>query len=140
MTSNDLEQAYGRTLIALAAADVTGITENEKEMIDRLFGELGFAEETRTSAWNATRDTADVIRGLATIQDPVRRRALIKDLVLLAHADGEYTSEERAFIQGVNEAFGHRQEFVARVEDWVRRGDAWQQEGVDLCTVGASAS
>ncbi len=125
--------AYGVALIALAECDERGITNDERGTIARLFADLGFSEVSRDAAWSASRSEGDVLRNLGALDDPTRRRALVKDLVLLAYADGEYSEREKRFVETVAQMFDLAPSWLERVDAWVRRGIEWQQEGVELC-------
>lgn len=133
MSSPLADQAYCSTLIALAAADEHGVTPAERTTIDRISVELGIPEQSRAAAWAASPGAEEVLSALEHITDPARRRTLLKDMVLLAFADGEFSAQERAFVEKVRARMGLEPAFLTRVVDWVNRGAAWLQEGVELC-------
>ncbi len=125
--------AYGAALIALAECDEQGITADERATLARLFSDLGFSEAVRDAAWKAPRGEGDLLDSLQALGEVSRRRALVKDLVLLAYADGEYSDPERNFVEKIRRMFNLAPAWLDRVDGWVRRGIEWQQEGVDLC-------
>ncbi len=136
MDTDNANIAYGAALIALAECDEQGITDDEHATIARLFADLGFSEAARVAAWKAPRAESELHRNLEALGDATRRRALVKDLVLLAYADGEYSEQERRFVENVRRTFDLAPQWLERVDAWARRGIAWQQEGVDLCIEG----
>lgn len=136
METDKVDVAYGAALIALAECDERGITDDERATIRRLFADLGFSQATCDAAWKAPRANDDLLRALSAIGDANRKRALVKDLVLLAYADGEYSEHERRFVETIRHAFDLAPAWIVRVDAWVRRGIEWQQEGVGLCLEG----
>lgn len=136
METDKANIAYGAALIALAECDEQGITFDERATITRLFTDLGFSEAAHEAAWKAPRAERELLPSLAALSDVARRRALVKDLVLLAYADGEYSEPERRFVEVVRIAFDLTPSWLERVDAWARRGIEWQQEGIDLCVRG----
>ncbi len=136
MDTDKANIAYGTALIALAECDERGITDDERATIARLFADLGFSEVVRDAAWKAPRAESELLSNLEALGDATRRRALVKDLVLLAYADGEYSEEEKRFVETVRRTFDLAPSWLERVDAWVRRGIEWQHEGVDLCIEG----
>ena len=136
MDTDKVNITYGAALIALAECDERGITNDERATITRLFADLGFSKAACDAAWKAPRAEDELLRNLDAIDDVTRKRALVKDLVLLAYADGEYSEHERRFVETVRHAFDLAPAWLVRVDAWARRGIEWQQEGVDLCVEG----
>lgn len=132
-------EIYGRTLVLMAAADVAGVSPDERGTITRMFVEIGLDEVGAERAWSAPRDEAAVATALKNLRDGSLRRALLKDLLLVAHADGTYCDRERALIGRLRPVLGLDEAFERRLEDWVRRGLEWQSEGLALCTEGGGA-
>lgn len=132
-------EIYGRTLVLMAAADVAGVSPDERGTITRMFAEIGLDEGGAERAWSAPHDEDAVATALKDLRDGSLRRALLKDLLLVAHADGTYCDRERALIGRLRPALGLDKVFERRLEDWVRRGLEWQSEGLELCTEGGGA-
>ncbi|QDG53705.1 hypothetical protein FIV42_24055 [Persicimonas caeni] len=57
------------------------------------------------------------------------KRVAIVELVDLALADHEYFAEEKAAVRDVAEVMGISDDEVAKIEDWVARGQKWHEEG-----------
>lgn len=64
-------------------------------------------------------------------RDSAKKVALV-ELVDLALTDAEYFAEEKAAVRRVAEQMDISEDVVEKIEDWVRRGQQWHQEGRDL--------
>lgn len=60
------------------------------------------------------------------------RRVALVELVDLALSDQEYFAQEKAAVREVAETMGVPESEVEAIEDWVRRGQRWHQEGYEL--------
>lgn len=135
MKATESEQlgAYGRALILMAGADAA-VTVEERQTLGRLLADLGLDEAACARLWALPADESQVLDGLDRVTDTTLQRSLVKDLVLVAHADGDYSTPERALLGRVRERLGLSDEFARRAEAWVLRGIEWQRDGIALCT------
>jgi uncharacterized tellurite resistance protein B-like protein len=61
-------------------------------------------------------------------RESARRIALV-ELIDLALSDRDYFAEEKAAVRDVAEAMGVPEQDVEAIEEWVRRGKKWHDEG-----------
>jgi hypothetical protein len=102
------------------------------------------AIERTMSVWGTSADAAERVRSvmdgavpalpldLTTFQHQRTRLLLIQELVVLAHLDGRYGSEERAFVGDACRHFGVSDGRREQIEDWVLEGVLWMRRGEDL--------
>jgi len=60
------------------------------------------------------------------------RRIVLVELINLALSDDIYFTEESATIEAIARLMGIESQVLEAIDDWVRRGDQWQAEGLDL--------
>ncbi|MFW5966155.1 MAG: TerB family tellurite resistance protein [Persicimonas sp.] len=126
------------------------LTFDEKEALLRLVGHLATADrevspQERKFVSNLAHDlnvsAQGVFEGLDETsleqlceqfeRDSARKLAIVQ-LVDLGLADNEYFAEEKAGVREVAERMGISEEEVERIERWVSKGRAWQEEGREL--------
>lgn len=125
--------AYGRALVLMASIDKAGVTADEELVIKRVLGDIGLDEKASEEVWHAPRNEQASIAELSLIRNDLLRRSLIKDLLMVAYADGDFCSSEQALLARLCAPLGIEGTFLRRAEDWVRRGIEWQKDGLALC-------
>lgn len=71
----------------------------------------------------------------AKFDDPTAKRIALAYMVRLGFIDGLYDQEEWLGIREVGDAFDIPDSELTELEDWVRRGLEWEEEGRDLLDV-----
>lgn len=119
-------EAYLRALIAVVK--VHGIEEVERDFVEARARTLGVDP---SHLWDETLDELPPIRG--EMSDPTRR-VVLRDCILIACIDGEYTDTERAWIHRIRDWLGLDEQTVDLFEDWFRRYyDLMDEQEALLC-------
>lgn len=126
-------RAYGRALVLMASIDEAGVTADEEQVIKRMLLDIGLDENASGEVWSAPRSEQATLTELSRIQNDLLRRSLVKDLLMVAYADGDFCAEEQALLARLRAPLGIDNAFQRRAEDWVRRGIEWQKDGLALC-------
>lgn len=123
---------FGQALVLMASAD-DHVTADERTAVTRVVHDVGLSVEDAEQIWRAPPTESAVVEAISLWRDEVLRRALLKDLLLVAYADGEFSPTEGLLLGRLRTALGLDASVQDAMEAWVRRGIAWQQEGLDLC-------
>ena len=126
-------RAYGRALVLMASIDEAGMTTDEELVIKRMLLDIGLDEDASGEIWSAPRSEKETLVELSGIQSDLLRRSLVKDLLMVAYADGDFCSAEQALLERLRSPLGVDNGFQRRAEDWVLRGIEWQKDGLALC-------
>jgi len=121
-------RAYGRALVLMASIDEAGVTADEEQVIKRMLLDIGLDENASGEVWSAPRSEQATLTELSRIQNDLLRRSLVKDLLMVAYADGDFCSEEQALLARLRAPLGIDNALQRRAEDWVRRGIEWQND------------
>ena len=125
--SRDEERAVLELLGRIATAD-RDVTKDEKQYIVNLSHDFDVSAEGifREDEERSLQDICSVF-GDAT----ARKIALIY-LVQLAYVDGLYQEDEWLGVREIGDLLQVPDRHVAELEDWVRRGLEWEEEGRKL--------
>jgi hypothetical protein len=124
--------AFGQALVLMARADQQ-VTREEQIAVSRALLDIGLTIDDAESLWTSTPDEGAVREGLRRWSSPVLRRLLLKQLFIVAYADGEFSAHERALLDRLFASLSLPPSVRDAMESWVQRGIAWQQEGIALC-------
>ena len=124
--------SFGQALVLMASAD-RRVTRDEQIAVSRAILDIGLSVDDAEALWKHAPDETAVREAIRRWTSPVLRRVLLKQLFIVAYADGEYSPEERAVLERLFDALGLGPEVHAAMESWVQRGIAWQREGIALC-------
>lgn len=131
LTISEIEEqfdarAYLRALAAIARVD--GVLDVERQFIEQQALSLGL--DPSDIDWTKA---ADLDGEIACASD-VTRRLIVRDCIVLASLDDDYTDNERREICQLAARLGIADDVVRRLEDWVGRYSAIIEEGRALLT------
>ena len=106
-------EAYLRALIVVVK--VHGIEEVERDFVEARARILGVDP---AHLWDETLEELPPLND--AMSDPTRR-VVLRDCILIACIDGEYTDSERAWIHRIRDWLGLDAQTVDLFEDWFRR-------------------
>jgi uncharacterized tellurite resistance protein B-like protein len=124
--------SFGQALVLMANADHR-MTRDEQIAVTRAILDIGLSVDDAEALWKSTPDEPSVLDAIRRWTSPVLRRVLLKQLFIVAYADGEYSPEERAVLDRIFGALALDPSVRDAMESWVQRGIAWQREGIELC-------
>lgn len=125
MFSKEEKTAFLQLAYQLAIADGHEAAE-ELGMLEECAREMGF------DGLPELKLDADLDALLDVFQAPESRRALLLELLRLAHADENYAEFERLVIDRVALDFGLDQRFVRLGSEWARMAIALERQGLLL--------
>jgi uncharacterized membrane protein YebE (DUF533 family) len=102
---------YVQALVALAHID--GLFDIERDYVDAKAQLLGV-----TPDWSAV--SAD-LQPIGAEVSELTRRVVIRDCIVLASVDGEYSDAERAVVHRIAQWLEVDEAACDRIEDWLRR-------------------
>ena len=119
--TDEERQAVLRLMIGLALADGK-LRDSEVRSLERMGAGLHVDVEELLA------DSADIdlVAERAKLTRPVASRVAVLCLVQLAHADGEYSREERDKVIEEVDLLGVDIELLDQMEDWAERGMNWE--------------
>lgn len=127
-------QAYHllRCLIQMALADDV-LADAETEVLDHIVRTIGRLDaDLWEAAWIEARAGVDPALVFSEVPaDDRLRRFVLRELVVLARADGEVHPKEEAMMATAANSFGLEEE-LARFVSWAERAEAIFQEGESL--------
>ena len=100
----------------------------ETDPIDDLAREIGL--DPRSVVEDV--GTSDLDGMLAAIEDEQAKRIIIQEVISFAYADGEYSQEEQTSVRHMAKMLRIEPERLNAIEDWVKKGQDWIQEGIQL--------
>lgn len=115
-------EVYLKALIAVAQAD--GVSSSERDFIQNQATLLG-VDEVNFEMMISLDDLSNQINA-------VTRRIIVRDCIVLATVDGDYTENERRRIAGIAEALGVTPERTAQLENWLQQYSDLLEEGQRL--------
>jgi DnaJ-domain-containing protein 1 len=121
-----------RCLIQMALADDV-LADAETEVLEQLVRAVGQLDaDVWEQAWTEARSGIDARVVFEQVPDiDMLRRFILRELIVLAHADGEYHPKEQAMMSLAAECFGLTHE-LTRFVSWAARADAIFLEGEAL--------
>lgn len=111
-------KAYLDALVAVAKAD--GVKPEEREFIVQQAASLGIEPDFEHPI------DLTILRSASSI---VTRRIIIRDCIVLAAVDGDYSANERERIGEIASGLGVDARTVERIEDWIKRYSDILEEG-----------
>lgn len=132
-TARSVEQSYTYAHALVLMACVDQVQPAEEQTISRMLTEFGIDAAAIREIWQAHLTEDVVLTRLAMLDSDLLRRSLLKDLILVAYADGDFSDAERSLLVHLRDALLLDESFQRRAEDWVLRGIAWEKEGLALC-------
>ncbi len=79
------------------------------------------------------KDRVDVDQALASLQSYESKIIALQEMIKLAYKDGHYGEEEQTMVIDFANRMGiHNADLLVKIEDWVRQGFAWMDEGEDI--------
>ncbi len=129
LTISEIEEqfdarAYLRALASIAQVD--GVLEVERQFIEQQALSLGL--NPSEIDWTKAAD----LDGEIACASGVTRRLIVRDCIVLASLDDDYTDNERREIRQLAARLGISDDVVHRLEDWVVRYSAIIEEGREL--------
>ena len=116
-------ERYIQGLLAVAHSD--GLDPAELDFIQTQAGFLGVDFETIAASQPS-------LKGIGIGCSAVTRRLILRDCVMLAHADGVFTNEERATLVTLCGELDLDPDLIDRFNEWLQRYDAVLTEGRTL--------
>lgn len=126
LTINEIEEqfdarAYLRALASIAQVD--GVLDVERQFIEQQA--LSLRLDPSEIDWTQAAD----LNGEIACASEVTRRLIVRDCIVLASLDDDYTDNERREIRALAARLGITDDVVRRLEDWVGRYSAIIEEG-----------
>jgi len=118
--------AFLKAFTCLANSD-GHFDKEEKEFIGEIAYLYGLDKKARDEIMKEN-DAEEVIREVSKIKNRRAELELIKEMCMLAHANGVFSDEETLFIGRVGKAMGVEPEKVAQISRWVIDRLIWLEE------------
>ena len=124
--SQESQLSFLRGCVCLAQANGV-IDDTERAFFTDAASGMGLSAELqqKVGEWlNSKLDPNDVVFD-------TKRQALffIREALQLCYLDGHFSEEERSCLNGIRQRVGISRASFEYVEDWVKEGLAWRQEG-----------
>ena len=119
------KEPYIRSLVAIAYID--GLLESEKEYINFQAGLLDIDPEPYWSE-----DTVDIRQMDFSKVSEITKRVILRDSIVIAHLDSEYTQKENVFVKQIASQMGLSEELILKIESWLLEYWAILEEGNEL--------
>lgn len=127
----DVKVSMIKALLSLAGKD-GAVDLSESGFIQRVIEDAGLTDSQFDEARKVFREKPTRESLLEPIKAAGKGRLLIQQLLLLAHVDGEYHSNEKAVIQDSSAYFGFDKEWFETIEKWAQEGSDWWARGMGL--------
>jgi len=115
---------YLRALASVAHAD--GVLDVERQFIEQQAASLGIDQEEINLSQPVDLDS------LTSTASDLTRRLIVRDCIVLASLDDDYTGNERRHIRHLAARLGVSEDVVGKLEDWVNRYSTILEEGQRL--------